>query len=136
MEQVVQNVDIASRSGVGILTKDELALIDRIREAFKGMCPIPCTACRYCMPCPNGVDIPRNFEIYNEAIMYNNPQMGRAQYRGGRGLTVEEQADKCIECDSCVELCPQQIDVPGWMKKVHEFLGPPPPKPEEKKPES
>lgn len=128
MEQVVQNVDIAGRSGVGVLTKSELALVDRIRDAYKGLCPIPCTGCRYCMPCPNGVDIPRNFEIYNEAIMYNNPQMGRAQYRGGRGLTADQQADKCLDCNSCVELCPQQIDVPSWMKKVHEFLGPPPSK--------
>jgi len=134
MEQVIQNVDIAGRSGVGILTKDELALIDRIRDAYKGLCPIPCTGCRYCMPCPNGVDIPQNFQIYNEAIMYNNPQMGRAQYRGGRGLTADQQADKCLECDSCVELCPQNINVPEWMKKVHEFLGPPPPKPEATKP--
>jgi predicted aldo/keto reductase-like oxidoreductase len=134
MEQVVENVEIAGRSGVGILKKNELALYDRIRDAFKGLCPIPCTACRYCMPCPNGVDIPQNFQIYNEAIMYNNPQMGRAQYRGGRGLTPEQQADKCIDCDTCVELCPQKIDVPEWMKKVHAFLGPPPSKPEAPKP--
>ena len=134
MEQVVENVEIAGRSGVGILKKKDLAMYDRIRDAYKGLCPIPCTACRYCMPCPNGVDIPQNFQIYNEAIMYNQPQMGRAQYRGGRGMTADQQADKCIDCSSCVELCPQQIDVPGWMKKVHAFLGPPPPKPDAPKP--
>ena len=134
MEQVVETVEIAGRSGVGILKKKDLAMYDRIRDAYKGLCPIPCTACRYCMPCPNGVDIPQNFQIYNEAIMYNQPQMGRAQYRGGRGMTADQQADKCIDCSSCVELCPQQIDVPGWMKKVHAFLGPPPPKPDAPKP--
>jgi len=66
MEQVQDNVASAARSSTGLLTLEELALIRDVREKYDELCPIPCTACRYCMPCPNGVDIPRNFGIFNQ----------------------------------------------------------------------
>jgi predicted aldo/keto reductase-like oxidoreductase len=123
MEQVVENVQVASRSAPGMLTDEELALYDRVREAYQGLSPIPCTACGYCMPCPNGVDIPRNFQIYNDAVMYDDMRIGRFYYRGGR-IEEEQRADQCIECGDCLDACPQEIPIPDWLKKVHEQLGP------------
>ena len=72
MEQVVENVAYAEHSQPHNLTADELALIGRVRDAYLSLSQVSCTACRYCMPCPNGVDIPRIFELYNEAIIYND----------------------------------------------------------------
>ncbi len=123
MEQVVENVQVASRSAPGMLTDEELALYDRVREAYQGLSPIPCTGCGYCMPCPNGVDIPRNFQIYNDAVMYDDMRIGRFYYRGGR-IEEEQRADQCIECGDCLDACPQEIPIPDWLKKVHEELGP------------
>jgi predicted aldo/keto reductase-like oxidoreductase len=124
MEQVVENVDIASRSGPGRLTVDELALIGRARDAYRGLSPVPCTSCGYCMPCPNGVNIPRVFQIYNESIMYDDPRTGRFRYRGPGGLQEEERADQCTECGECLEACPQEIPILDWLMKAHELLGP------------
>ena len=124
MEQVVENVDIANRSGSGKLTVDELALIGRAREAYRGLSPVPCTSCGYCMPCPGGVDIPRVFQVYNESMMYDDPRTGRFRYRGPGGLKEEERADQCTECGDCLEACPQEIPIPDWLKKAHELLGP------------
>jgi len=124
MEQVVEDVEIASRSGPGTLTAEDLALIERARDAYLGLSPIPCTSCGYCLPCPSGVNIPRVFQIYNECIMYDDPRTGRFRYRGPQGLSEEERADNCIECGECLEACPQDIDIPEWLKKVHELLGP------------
>lgn len=125
MEQVVENVAVASRSRPGILTADELALIGRVREAYRGSTPIPCTACEYCMPCPNGVEIPRIFEMYNEATVYGDLQRERSRYQGQGpgGLTEEQRADQCIECEKCLEACPQNILIPDWLKKAHALLG-------------
>ena len=123
MEQVVENVKVASRSATGLLTEEELALYDRVRDAYQGLTPIPCTGCEYCMPCPNGVDIPRNFQIYNDAVMYEDMRVGRFYYRGGR-IEEEHRAEQCTECSECVDACPQEIDIPEWLKKVHEELGP------------
>lgn len=124
MEQVVENVAAADRSGPGTLTADELVLIDKAREAYRDSNPIPCTDCKYCMPCPNGVDIPSIFQIYNEAIIYNDPRRGRGRYRGPGGLREEQRADQCIECNECVEACPQKIPITDWLKKAHVLLGP------------
>ncbi|MFC2007338.1 4Fe-4S dicluster domain-containing protein, partial [Chloroflexota bacterium] len=124
MEQVVENVAVADRSGPGVLMADELALFDRVREAYYGLSPIPCTDCGYCIPCPNGVKIPNIFQIYNEAMMYGDLQRGRLRYNGGpRGLKEEERADQCKECGECVKACPQEIPIPEWLKKVHALLG-------------
>lgn len=53
--------------------------------------------------------------------MYNDPRQPRMRYRG---LSGDQQADKCTECEECMELCPQNIEIPEWLKKVDEFLGP------------
>ncbi len=124
MEQVVENVVVAERSGPGKLTADELTLFDSVNEAYHGLIPIPCTGCRYCMPCPNGVGISTILQIYNEAMMYDDPRSGRFRYRGPDGLKEEQHADQCTECGECLVACPQGIDIPEWLKKVHELLGP------------
>ena len=121
MDHVVENVACAEKGGVGSLSDEDLALVDRIREAYRELSPIPCTNCNYCMPCPNGVDIPHAFAQYNDAIMYDDPRTARFRYRQN---PKEKWADNCIECLECEEKCPQQIEISKWLKKVHELLGP------------
>ena len=79
MQQVEENVASASASEVGILTTEELALVDRVREAYRELRPIPCTECGYCMPCPNGVDIPYNFMLFNDGAMHEREDPWRAR---------------------------------------------------------
>ena len=123
MEQVVENVAIAGRSGPGKLDSADLAMLSRVKDAFVGLRPVPCTNCGYCQPCPSGVEIPRIFHLYDESTMYDNPRMGRLGYSSPMGLAPEHRADKCTECGECVEKCPQKIAIPEWLKKVHAALG-------------
>jgi predicted aldo/keto reductase-like oxidoreductase len=123
MEQVVENIEIAERAAPGLLTDEDKGIIDRVHEAYCGSRPVPCTGCAYCMPCPNGVEIPRIFQIYNDAVMYNDMPMGRFRYQMA-DVKEEQRGDKCIECGECLESCPQSIDIPGWFKKAHEELMP------------
>ena len=120
MEQVEENLALAGESGPGMLTGGELALVARVRDLYRELSPIPCTACRYCMPCPQGVAIPEVFDLYNDTHMYKNLQ--RAQFVYGAFWSDEEKADKCTACGECVEKCPQDIDVPAWMEKAQAFL--------------
>jgi predicted aldo/keto reductase-like oxidoreductase len=123
MEQVVQNVDIASRAGNSRLTDDDRAVIEQARQAYRGLRPVPCTGCRYCMPCPSGVAIPDIFRLYNEVSMYGMSWVSRLRYNGGFfGIKPEQNAANCTECEQCVAACPQHIRVPDWLKKVHEEL--------------
>jgi predicted aldo/keto reductase-like oxidoreductase len=121
MEQVEQNVASASASGVGMLSDDELALIARARAEYDGMCPIPCTQCNYCMPCPNGVDIPRNFGLLNDGAV----RLGISWFaRNFYGMMPKDaRAGACIQCRECEEKCPQQIAIGEWMPVVHAVLG-------------
>jgi predicted aldo/keto reductase-like oxidoreductase len=117
MEQVVENVKIAGRSGPGTLNDADLKLIDRVRKAYRGLTPIPCTDCKYCQPCPHGVDIPRVFQFYNDAVIYDDFTTAHRMYNSPF-FKPEARADKCEECGECLEKCPQHIEIPDWLKKA------------------
>jgi predicted aldo/keto reductase-like oxidoreductase len=121
MAHVKENVASAEASAIDALTDEELALIERVREAYEKLCPIPCTKCGYCMPCPNDVDIPRNFEVYNQGVMYEKPEQARHTYNNF--VDEENRASACIQCRECEEQCPQNILISEWMPIVHEVLG-------------
>ena len=69
LAQVQANIDSACHSGVGTLGPEELDLIARVRDQYQQLSPVSCTKCGYCLPCPNGVNIPYNFELYNQATV-------------------------------------------------------------------
>ncbi len=122
MEQVKDNLAIAGRSGPGSLTQADIEIIQRAKEAFQGLSPIPCTNCGYCQPCSSGVDIPRIFQFYNNGIMYNDLKSARFYYNSPVSMRADRRADQCIECGECEEACPQKIPIAEWLKKVHAEL--------------
>jgi predicted aldo/keto reductase-like oxidoreductase len=124
MQQIIKNLAVADRCGPGVLTSDELAVVDKVSQAYRQLSPVPCTGCGYCLPCPNSVEISRIFELYNDAIMYDDPVIARMFYAGRFGLKPEQRANQCIACEKCIEKCPQKTSIPEWLKKVHEFLSP------------
>ncbi len=119
VQHVVENVASAERSGVGTLSEAEMALVDRVREAYQALSAIPCTGCEYCLPCPNDVAIPRIFAYYNEVAMYDDLKGARQLYNW---IKEEQRANMCVECGACQEQCPQSIEIIDWLKKVHEEL--------------
>jgi len=120
MQQVEENLASADRSGAGRLTDEEATLIEKVSEAYRGLSPIPCTNCGYCMPCPNGVNIPGVFAIHNDAMIYEDVNRAKRLYQ--IRIPEDKQADKCISCGECLTLCPQEIPIPEWMEKSNELL--------------
>ncbi|MBN1443665.1 MAG: aldo/keto reductase [Planctomycetes bacterium] len=118
-EQVRENVKAASDSEIGLLGEEENALVDEARRAYKALLAIPCTRCGYCLPCPHGVDIPTNFELYNDAAYFggNVLTLNRNLYRG---MPKAERASACENCGECEEKCPQQIPIREWLPRVHQ----------------
>jgi uncharacterized protein len=123
MQQVIENLDAADNSGIGGMSVDELGIIEKVRSAYTELTPVPCTGCRYCMPCPNNVAIPSIFEMYNESTMYDDLFEGRMKYMWSViGIEADQRATNCVECGECTEKCPQGIDIPGQLKKAHNRL--------------
>lgn len=120
LEQVTENVATFSNTPFTLNTA-ELEAVDRVTEKLLSYKTIPCTDCRYCMPCPYGVNIPGMFEIYNRFEMFKNEDMAYQSYWGPM-VDMDSRADKCVACAQCVPQCPQQIAIPDQMMQVHGVL--------------
>ena len=122
MAQLQENVRIASEVNAETLTPEELTLIRQVRAVYQARTRVKCTSCGYCMPCPEGVDIPANFLQLNNLAIYRNPDAAKWFYLNI--LSEEQRASHCTECGRCVELCPQQIPIPERLKEVAQELEP------------
>lgn len=114
IDQVIDNVN--TFTDFKPLDSRELALVDKVAEEVRALTKVDCTGCAYCMPCPAGVDIPRNFAMLNEYAMYNRTSDLKWTLDGLKNKNV--YADNCVNCKKCVKLCPQMIDIPLKLKLV------------------
>lgn len=122
MQHVVENVESAGRSGVGILTSKELATISQVKKKIKEIGFIGCTGCEYCQPCPANVSIPEIFKIYNEYFASGNSDKVKLRYP--EEIEEANRARNCIKCAKCEELCPQQLPIRSLLQNaVRTFEG-------------
>ncbi len=117
LSQVQENIASANRSGVGTLDTDAIELIRRVRDAYMQLSPIPCTKCGYCLPCPHGVNVPQNLELFNHATVLkgNSAVLCKNLYFA---MPENERAAGCVECGTCEDHCPQHISIRQMLKEV------------------
>ena len=115
MQHVEENVATAS---------DHISLTDSDRSAIqehlvrrRSMADLHCTGCRYCVPCPQEINIPKIFQKYNEARVYGLWDQAKAAY-----ASLREKAEACTECGECEDKCPQHIPIPEQLKQAREAL--------------
>ena len=106
-EQVKDN--LATFNSFIPLSADEQALISDVSATLKSRIRNGCTGCRYCMPCPAGVNIPRNFSIWNHYNVYGNKEQLEKSWLNG--IPESEKAVNCIKCGKCEGVCPQKITI-------------------------
>ena len=123
-EMVAENIRTASEALPGSFTQEDFALIEEIRSQIRKTEKVGCTGCRYCMPCPQGVDIPGAFRCYN-AMYAESRRSGRWQYAQTVVMTREPAfASQCIECGKCEKHCPQSIPIREKLKEADRALRP------------
>ena len=107
--QIDDNLRIFDTVESGIMSEEELKLMDNVREAYISRTKIGCTGCRYCMPCPNGVNIPGIFSAWNNASLYDTDPRNDWNIRQIR--EKNHGADHCIGCGACEAACPQHLNI-------------------------
>lgn len=102
------------------MSEEELATVDKVVDILNNRVQNGCTGCSYCMPCPAGVNIPKNFRIWNTYHMYQNYNAVRWNWE--TEMPDSERANKCIECGKCEAICPQALNIREDLKRVMEDL--------------
>lgn len=132
MEMLRENVD--TFSPLDPCSEKEFEMLAKVADTMAGVPVIPCTDCKYCMPCPFGVNIPGNLALYNKAVndkLLPLPDKDSADCQERidkvaalfkEGLNRRQWATKCTDCEACIPKCPQQIRIPSRMTRIVEIL--------------
>ncbi len=120
LDHVKENLLLADQASDAEWTSGDSEAIEQANRVIGKLQRVDCTACGYCLPCPEGVNIPRNFQLCNDHHMLKDPS-AKARYHGL--LTETERASNCVQCGQCLEHCPQQIHIPTEMQHVAELFG-------------
>jgi len=118
IQQVEENVATASRDEP--LTAAERQRVQEILAENQRLCELYCTGCKYCMPCPNEVNIPDIFELVNYYRVWGLEDYARERYAGIR--KEGKDASVCVECGECEGKCPQKLQIADQLKEAHKIL--------------
>jgi predicted aldo/keto reductase-like oxidoreductase len=113
MEQLIENLHVASSGVPDSLNKEELQMFVDVRKALNEKIKADCTSCRYCMPCASGVDIPDVLAALNSASVWEDPNPWMTGY-----TSVHGKAGKCTQCKDCESICPQGLEIASFMKEA------------------
>ena len=122
-EQLDENLEVAHKTTPLSMSFEDLETVELVKRVMRNSLKINCSTCGYCMPCPQGVNIPECMKIYNEKYLFGhkgfiNPSfMDYYQYVGGI-MGNSGNAGKCNGCGRCLRKCPQKLDIISELKKV------------------
>ena len=123
-EMVEENCRIASEAAAGAFTDAERALVETVKTIICERQKVGCTGCRYCMPCPQGVDIPGTFHYYN-LMYFEKKRPVRYEYARNVGMRSEPGfATQCVGCGKCERHCPQHLEIRALLKQADRDLRP------------
>ncbi len=122
MQQVEENIATAANE-ITLSEADNDAITAHVIN-LKKMADLYCSGCRYCMPCPNGVNIPGVFDIYNQARVYGLWDLAQNRYESDLGPEHKngKRGDECIDCGACEPKCPQNIEIRKQLAAAHKAL--------------
>lgn len=124
IEMVEENARIASEAEAGHFDDTDREIVEEVKKIIKAKEKVGCTGCRYCMPCPKGVDIPGTFYYYN--LMYIEGK-NSARFNFAQTTALREEpcfASQCVGCGKCEQHCPQHLPIREKLKEADRALRP------------
>ena len=126
MQMLKENVRAASTVKAGEFTKEDFALIGAVKKEIAKTAKVGCTGCRYCMPCPRGVDIPAAFSCYNRLYTERKLSVIREYWQITSFKKDRSDMTRCIQCGKCEKHCPQHIEIRKELQNARKALMPAP----------
>ena len=117
MEQVEENLRVLSDADEGGLTESELAVIENVADEYNKLIAYQCTACKYCMPCTSGIEIPLIMDYRNWYNLYGKTDKLVSDYN----FFARPPASACTECGKCEKDCPQGLGIMQAVKETSEI---------------
>lgn len=122
LDEIQENIALMEQAHVGMLGAEDLAVLDKAKEAFDSYNSVPCTGCNYCVDyCPQKIAIPYNFIAYN--LMSMKGEAEAKAYYASEVTKFGKNAETCTACGSCEEICPQHIKISSIMPTIDGLLG-------------
>ena len=117
--QLEENLRVADAAEPGGLTPERLAVYEAARTAMRARMKADCTACRYCQPCPEGVEIPEVLSALNSASIWNTKDPWLTGWQRIKGKPAA-----CVECGKCEDICPQGLPIRALLKETTATFAP------------
>ena len=123
-DQVMVNCAVASTAFPNSMPTSQMEVIKKAQNWFDSKIKVPCTGCKYCLPCPKGVEIPSIFDHFNTASMRGLlEEKETILFTDYKNMVDRNQgANQCVNCGACVSKCPQHIDIPTMIQEAHKSL--------------
>ena len=123
-DHINENLALAERALPHSFSEKENQLVDEAAAEFRKVMKVGCTSCQYCMPCPAGVNIPGCFEFYNSRHVFKDKaaKMMYHFFNGGIVTDKPSMASVCVQCEKCLEKCPQHLPIPELLNDVQEDM--------------
>jgi hypothetical protein len=116
--QLEENLRVADEAKADALSKEQLAVYSVARDAMNAKIKADCTACRYCQPCEQGVEIPEILSSLNASSIWNTKDQWLTGY-----TVIKGRPGLCIECGKCEEICPQKLPIIQLLKDTATVFG-------------
>ncbi len=119
-----ENLTLADKAIPDAFSEKEVKLVEEAAAEFRTVMKVGCTGCQYCMPCPAGVNIPSCFEWYNSKHAFKDKSANLMYLFQNGGIVTDKPtlASMCVQCEKCLEKCPQYLHIPNLLSDVAEDM--------------
>jgi hypothetical protein len=123
-DHIAENLALAEKALPNSLSQKEVKLVEEAAAEFRRVMKVGCTGCQYCMPCPAGVNIPSCFDWYNSRHVFKDKRakLMYVFFNGGIGTEKPGLASMCVQCEKCLEKCPQHLPIPDLLEEIKEDM--------------